>query len=225
MFDKNLWQKIKEKNQSALDPIDRISEVLFGLIMVLTFTGSISVESDGRAEISELLWAALGCNLAWGIIDAVFYLMGIIFSRGHGLSVLKKLKVTHDKEISRNLLKDELPLLPSSVLKPEEVDSLKERLVNLKTLPQGKIISSSDLIGAFLIFLLVFACTFPVSLPFLFLHNTSFALRISNSIALLMLFFGGASVARYSGFHPYKTGSILVILGIILVALTIALGG
>ncbi|MGE5810552.1 MAG: hypothetical protein ACM339_03565 [Ignavibacteria bacterium] len=225
MSDKNLWQRIKEKNQSALDPIDRISEVLFGLIMVLTFTGSISVESDGKAEIKELLWAALGCNLAWGIIDAVFYLMGIIFSRGHGLSVLKKLKVTHDKEISRNLLKDELPLLLSSVLKPEEVDSLKERLVNLKTLPQGKIISSSDLIGAFLIFLLVFTCTFPVALPFVFLQNTSFALRISNSVALLMLFLGGVSVARYAGFHPYKTGSILVILGIILVALTIALGG
>jgi hypothetical protein len=90
MPEKNLWQRIKEKNQSALDPIDRISEVLFGLIMVLTFTGSISIGSDGRAEIRELLWAALGCNLAWGIIDAVFYLMGIIFSRGHGLSVLKK---------------------------------------------------------------------------------------------------------------------------------------
>jgi hypothetical protein len=225
MPDKNLWQRIKEKNQNALDPIDRISEVLFGLIMVLTFTGSISVGSEGRAEIKELLWAALGCNLAWGIIDAVFYLMGIIFSRGHGLSVIKKMKVTYDKEASRNLLQDELPLLLSAVLKPEEVDSLKERLVNLETLPQKKIISSSDLLGAFLIFLLVFTCTFPVALPFVFFQNTFFALRISNSIALLMLFFGGVSVARYSGFRPYKTGSILVILGIILVALTIALGG
>ena len=66
--------------------------------MVLSFTGSISVVSDGRAEIKELLWAALGCNLAWGIIDAVFYLMSTIFSRGHGLSVLKKLKLTKDKD-------------------------------------------------------------------------------------------------------------------------------
>ncbi len=54
MSEKNLWQRIKEKNANALDPIDRISEVLFGLIMVLSFTGSISVVSDGRAEISEL---------------------------------------------------------------------------------------------------------------------------------------------------------------------------
>jgi hypothetical protein len=225
MSEKNLWQKIKEKNESVLDPIDRISEVLFGLIMVLSFTGSISVASDGRAEISELLWAALGCNLAWGIIDAVFYLMGTIFSRGHGLSVLRRLKVTKDKGTSRNLLADELPLYLSAILKPEEVDSINERLVNLESLPQKRIISGSDLKGAFLIFLLVFACTFPVSLPFAVFQNTAFALRISNLIALLILFFGGISVGKYAGFKPFWTGAIIMLLGIILVGLTIALGG
>ena len=225
MAEKNLWQKFKEKNESVLDPIDRISEVLFGLIMVLSFTGSISVVSDGRAEISELLWAALGCNLAWGIIDAVFYLMGTIFSRGHGLSVLKKLKLTKDKETSRNLLKDEMPLFMSAILKPEEIDNLNERLVNLQSLPTKKIISSVDFRAAFLIFLLVFSCTFPVALPFIFLTNTAIALRISNGIALLILFFGGVSVGKYAGFHSYWTGTIIMFLGIILVALTIALGG
>jgi hypothetical protein len=225
MSDKNLWQQIKEKNANVLDPIDRISEVLFGLIMVLTFTGSISVASDGRAEIKELLWAALGCNLAWGIIDAVFYLMGIVFSRGHGLSVLKKLKLTKDKETSRNLLKDKLPLFLSAILKPEEIDNLNERLVKLEGLPWKKLISSSDLRASFLIFLLVFTCTFPVALPFIFFQNTVFALRISNGIALLILFFGGVSVGKYAGFHPYWTGTIIMILGIILVAITIALGG
>ena len=225
MSNKNLWQRIKEKNENALDPIDRISEVLFGLIMVLSFTGSISVVSDGRAEISELLWAALGCNLAWGIIDAVFYLMGIIFSRGHGLSVLKKLKISKDKEISRNLLRDEMPLFMSAILKPEEIDSLNERLIKLDSLPRKKIISSDDLRASLLIFLLVFACTFPVALPFIFLTKTALALRISNGIALLILFFGGVSVGKYAGFHPNWTGTIIMVLGIILVAVTIALGG
>jgi len=221
----NIWQKIQSEAGSALDPIDRISEILFGLIMVLSFTGSISVVSDRRAEIKELLWAALGCNLAWGIIDAVFYLMGTIFSRGHGLSILKKLKLTKDKETSRNLLKDEMPLYLTAILKPEEVDSINERLVKLESLPRKKIISSADLRASFLIFLLVFACTFPVALPFIFLTNTAIALRISNGIALLILFFGGVSVGKYAGFHPYWTGTIIMVLGIILVAITIALGG
>ncbi|HEY6436203.1 MAG TPA: VIT1/CCC1 transporter family protein [Ignavibacteriaceae bacterium] len=225
MSEQNLWQRIKEKNANVLDPIDRISEVLFGLIMVLSFTGSISVVSDGRAEIGELLWAALGCNLAWGIIDAVFYLMGTLFSRGHSLSVLQKLKITKDKETSRNLLKDELPLFMSAILKPEETDSLNERLVKLESLPRKKIISASDLRASFIIFLLVFINTFPVALPFIFLTNTALALRMSNGIALFILFFGGISVGKYSGFHPYWTGIILMLLGIILVGLTMALGG
>ncbi len=81
MSEKDLWQKIKERNSNVLDPVDRISEILFGLIMVLTFTGSISVATDGRAEIKELLWASLGCNLAWGIVDAVMYLMSTSFRK------------------------------------------------------------------------------------------------------------------------------------------------
>jgi len=56
MSEKNILKKIQKEAESSLDPIDRISEVLFGLIMVLTFTGSIIVATDGRAEIKELLW-------------------------------------------------------------------------------------------------------------------------------------------------------------------------
>jgi hypothetical protein len=61
-----------------LRPIDRVSEVLFGLIMVLTFTGSLSIAEAGREDVRTMLIGALGCNLAWGIIDAAFYLMSAL---------------------------------------------------------------------------------------------------------------------------------------------------
>jgi hypothetical protein len=61
----------------VLDPSDRIAEVLFGLIMVLTFTGSLSIIEAGRDDVHAMLIGALGCNLAWGVIDGVFYLMGV----------------------------------------------------------------------------------------------------------------------------------------------------
>jgi hypothetical protein len=51
-------------SKRVLDPHERISEVLFGLIMVLTFTGSISIAEAGREDIRAVLIAALGCNLA-----------------------------------------------------------------------------------------------------------------------------------------------------------------
>jgi len=225
MSEINIWQKIQSEAGSALDPISRISEILFGLIMVLSFTGSISVASDGKAEIKDLLWAALGCNLAWGIIDGVFYLMSRLFEKGHGYSVLKKLKSTTDKNVARNLLSDELPPVIAAILKPEEVDQIQERLVKLEDLPKSAIINLSDLRTAFMIFLLVFTCTFPVALPFIFINNTALALRLSNGIALLILFIGGFSVGKYAGFKPSVSGIGILLLGIVLVGLTIALGG
>ena len=66
----------------VLEPIDRVSEVLFGLIMVLTFTGSLSVAEAGREDVRVMLVGALGCNLAWGLIDAVLYLMACLAERG-----------------------------------------------------------------------------------------------------------------------------------------------
>ena len=74
-----------ESSKRVLDPIDRVSEVLFGLIMVLTFTGSLSVAEAGRDDVRAMLIGALGCNLAWGIIDGILYLMGCLAEKGQGL--------------------------------------------------------------------------------------------------------------------------------------------
>ena len=56
--------------------------MLFGLIMVLTFTGSLSVAEADRDDVRTMLIGALGCNLAWGIIDGVLYLMGSLAEKG-----------------------------------------------------------------------------------------------------------------------------------------------
>ena len=71
-------------SKRILEPIERISEVLFGLIMVLTFTGSLSAAESGRAEVRVMLVGALGCNLAWGLIDAIMYLMATLSERAAG---------------------------------------------------------------------------------------------------------------------------------------------
>src|SRR6187399_2920455 len=75
-------------SRRVLEPYERISEVLFGLIMVLTFTGSLSVAEAGRGEVRTMLIGALGCNLAWGIIDGVLYLMGCLAEKGRGIRAL-----------------------------------------------------------------------------------------------------------------------------------------
>src|SRR5512141_3259754 len=71
--------------ERILDPVSRISEVLFGLIMALTFTRTLDVASGGGEEARMLLVGAIGCNIAWGIVDAVMYLMNTLVERGREL--------------------------------------------------------------------------------------------------------------------------------------------
>lgn len=61
--------------EPILNPVDRIAEMLFGLFMALTFIGAVTVAGRGQDEVRTLFIAAFGCNLAWGLVDAVMYLV------------------------------------------------------------------------------------------------------------------------------------------------------
>jgi VIT1/CCC1 family predicted Fe2+/Mn2+ transporter len=86
-------------------------------------------------------------------------------------------------------------------------------------------IFTNDFKTALGIFLLVFLSTFPVAIPFVFIKDVRLALRISNGIAILLLFLGGWNLARYSGHRKFRTGLIMALIGIGMVLLTILLGG
>src|SRR5687767_15704478 len=98
-----------QPSRRVLDPIDRVSEVLFGLIMVLTFTGSLSVAESGREDVRTMLIGALGCNLAWGIIDAALYLMGNLAERGRSLMTYQSVRGASDPQQAHRLIADALP--------------------------------------------------------------------------------------------------------------------
>lgn len=222
--EENFW-KNQVKEGAVLNPVDRISEVLFGLIMVLTFTGTISVATDGRQEIRDLLWAALGCNLAWGFVDAIMYLMNVLLERGHGLSVLNRIVKSNDIESSREILREEIQPVISGLMTDQELDQLSDRLKNLPIPSKRNLLTVHDILAGIQIFLLVFLCTLPVALPFAFLDDVAIAMRTSNGVALFLLFVGGFILSGYAGFRRVITASIYVVIGVLLVALTMALGG
>ena len=212
-------------SKRPLEPVERISEVLFGLIMVLTFTGSLSVAEAGREDIRVMLIGALGCNLAWGIIDGVLYLMGCLAEKGRNLMTYRLVRKTSDPQEAQRLLAGALPPIIASVLQPAELAAMHERLRLLPEPPVRARLSGSDWWGAFGVFLLVFLSTFPVAIPFLFHQEAKFAMRISNGIAVAMLFIAGAAYGRCIGRSVWAFGISMVLLGLLLVGLTIALGG
>jgi VIT1/CCC1 family predicted Fe2+/Mn2+ transporter len=209
----------------VLDPIDRVTEVLFGLIMVLTFTGSLSVATAGRAEVREMLVGALGCNLAWGVIDALFYLLGILAEKGRALATFRRLRAAADPEEGKRVVASALPPLVASVLEPAHLEVMRGRLVQLPEPPARPHLGSEDWKGALGVFLLVVLATLPVAVPFLVVHDAHRALRISNAVAVAMLFLCGYATGRLTHYHPWGTGLVMVVLGSALVAMTMALGG
>ena len=222
--DQNFWKE-RIKESAALNPVDRIAEVLFGLIMVLTFTGAISASTDAREDVRELLWAALGCNVAWGLVDAIMYLMNVAIERGHSLTVIKKIHASKNNDEGGQILKEEIQPGIAGLMTEKELNELSNRLKNLPEPSKKHLITGADLLAGVQIFMLVFLCTFPVAIPFGIVDDLALAMRASNGVALLLLFIGGFLLAKYAGFRPGITALLYTLIGVALVALTMALGG
>jgi hypothetical protein len=212
-------------SKRVLEPNERISEVLFGLIMVLTFTGSLSVAQADRAEVRTMLIGALGCNIAWGIIDGILYLMGCLAEKGRGLMILRAVRKATDPQQAHRLIAEALPSVVASVLQPTELETIRQRLKQLPEPPDREYLSKDDWLGAIGVFLLVFLSTFPVVVPFIFMQDAGRALRLSNGIAILMLFVAGYAYGKCVDRRPWLVAISMVVLGSILVGLTMALGG
>ena len=214
-----------KSSRRVLEPDERIAEVLFGLIMVLTFTGSLSVAEAGRDDVRAMLIGALGCNLAWGVIDGVLYLMGCLAEKGRNLMTYRAVRHTSDPNQAQRLIAEALPSVIASVMQPTDLEAIQLRLRKLPEPPHRALLGRSDWWGALGVFLFVFLSTFPVAVPFIFTENARTAMRASNAIAIGMLFFAGVAYGRCVGWSPWGFGISMVLLGGVLVAITIALGG
>ncbi|HTY86088.1 MAG TPA: VIT1/CCC1 transporter family protein [Candidatus Acidoferrum sp.] len=212
-------------SKRILDPYDRVSEVLFGLIMVLAITGSLSAAEAGRAEVRTMLLGALGCNLAWGIIDAILYLMGCLADSSQRLRTLRALRGAEDAAAARQIIAGALPPMVAEVLQPAEYEAIRQRLNQLPEPPEQMRLRKQDYLGGLAVFLLVFLSTFPVVIPFLLMQHPLPALRVSNAIAVGMLFLTGWAYGRCAGRRPWLSGVVMVVVGLALVGLTMALGG
>ena len=213
------------KRTRILDPLERFSEIVFGLIMVLSFTCALSVAEVGRDDTRIMLVGAIGCNLAWGIIDAAFYLIACAAERGRNGAMLRNVQQAADPMHAQRIIADALPGPVAEALQPADFERVR---LHLKTLPApvGRPrLTAENWRGAVGVFLLVFLSTFPVVVPFLFMQNPGLALRISNGIAIAMLFGAGYMLAGYAGTRRVVTGLVMVGIGAVLVAITIALGG
>lgn len=213
------------ESRHVLQPGERIAEALFGLIMVLSFTGSLSVADAGRDDVRTMLIGALGCNIAWGIIDGILYLMDCLSERGRDIRALRAARNAAAPEEAHRVIAEALPPMVAATLGPAEYEVVRQKLLLVDEPPSRPWLSKTDWLGGLAVFLWVFVITFPVSIPFIFMHDVARAMRVSNGIAVGLLVIMGYAYGRIANYHPWLTSLAMVVLGVALVAATIALGG
>ena len=209
----------------VLSPVDRVSEMLFGLFMALTFVGAVSVADQGDAQIRAIFIAALGCNLAWGLVDAVMYLVRTVTDRGRLLTLIRSVRGEPNAEAGRKLIEGSLSQVAEGLVSTTEIEAMRGRIVALASLPPRPKLERDDLVAALAIFLIVVASTFPVVLPFMLFEDVGTAKNASRAVALAMLFTGGLALGKYAGYGSWKVGLLMAGLGTALVVAINALGG
>jgi hypothetical protein len=209
----------------VLSPYDRGSEMLFGLIMALTITGALSVTSATPQETRALFVSTLSCNVAWGLVDAVMYVLNSVLGRGRKLLLDRALREGADPAELRTLLAEVLPEQVAADLSTGDLESVRRAVATHPDLHAPARVQGKDLLAALGVFLVVVASTFPVALPFLLIHDVSLAKTVSRGLSLALLFVGGYAVGRYSGVRPVWMGLAMLGIGAVLVAAVTALGG
>jgi VIT1/CCC1 family predicted Fe2+/Mn2+ transporter len=213
-----------EKRARVLDPIHRISEIAFGALMALTFTGTLAVATANQEEVQSMLYAALGCNLAWGLADAVIFLISTVTERHRGDTLLRRLQATNNAQEGQQQIADVLPERLAAVATPDALETLRLSLLKISPTTRPKL-ELHDFVSAVCVFALVALATFPIVIPFMFIADAALALRVSNWCAVVMLFISGVVLGRHAGGSPILYGISFAVIGALLVNAIIALGG
>jgi len=212
-----------------LDPGETLGEVLGGLIMALTFTlGARLFTALGELETHDLVVAVVGCNAAWGIIDATLFVLNSIFYRSRHARFFRALKNARSEAEALAAVEEEFDLEeePLAVHPDDRARVYKSLLaMSARATPARKGLRRQDFVAAVIVFLLVSATAVPGVIPLLLLDDPNFALHVSNWVLILLLFVVGYWWGRYTDAPSWRVGLTAMMLGIFMVLVAVALGG
>ncbi|BBU32297.1 hypothetical protein BTHE68_60310 (plasmid) [Burkholderia sp. THE68] len=211
--------------EPVLDTVDRVSELCFGLFMALTFVGTVSATTGGDAAGRKMLYTAFGCNLAWGLADAVMYLVRTIADRARRHALALSIQRERDAAAGVRALRERLSTALDPFVSDADLEAIRKRIAASTSLPERARFMRGDFLAALGIFIIIVLSTFPVAAPFVLVRHVPTALLISRVLTLAMLFFCGFALGGYAGWSGWKAGLSMMALGVLLTMAIIALGG
>lgn len=219
-----------------IDPLDRLSQTIYSVLVILTFTLAFRIFNLGGdptqmidAEyVNDLLIAALGATLAWGLIDGLMYALMEVFQRGERHRLLSAIQAAESEQEGVAVVAEELDY----VLEPISGEAERRKLyasvyAQLRSgQPKPVGFKRDDLRGALGSFLTTLIAVLPSLAPFLVLqHDYALAIRASNVVSFIVLFIAGYGWGRHTGANPWRTGLLVTAVGAVTVAIAIPLGG
>lgn len=212
--------------RGTLDPGDSLGEILFGLIMVLTFTlGTRLLADEEPLDAVALMVAALGCNIAWGIIDGFLFILAQVYERRRRAALVNFLRNASTEE-AHQVLAEEISGGLAELADPAERHRFCDAVIAAvhRSVPTTGV-QADDIRGAIVAGLLVIATALPPLVTVLLIEDDMLALRVSNALLVALLFLAGWFWGKRVGARPWHAGLMIMLLGAIMALVAIPLGG
>ena len=212
-----------------LDPGETLAEVLFGLIMALTIVSGAEIFSaSGELDTHKLVAAVVGCNVAWGVIDAVLFVLGGMFYRSQRARFFRGLRIARSEAEALAAIREEFGLEDEPLNVPAEDRARLYRSIlalGVHAAPARVKLRRRDFVSAIVVFVLVSATALPGVIPFLLLDDSYMALRLSNAVLIVLLLVVGYWWAHYTDARPWRAALTVLLLGMSMVVVAVTLGG
>ena len=216
-----------------LDPIDTLSEVIFSVLILLTFTLAFRIfMMDGQVVtkeyVDDLLWAALGATVAWGIIDGIMYALFEVLGRSERRRLLWHIQAAHTPQEAIEAVANEFDFILEPITsEPQRQTLYNDILDHLHgSQPRAVGLKREDLTGGLASVLIAVLAVTPSFLPLIIFQNDqALAIRLSNVVSFIVLFLAGYEWGRYTGTSSWRADLLVMAVGALLVAVAIPLGG
>ena len=219
---------------NLLDPIDRLAETIYSVLILLTFTLAFRIfhlETAGTVSaeyVNNLLGGALLAIVAYGVIDGIIYMLTEVLERGEKHRLLWHIQAADTGEEAAEAVADELDFILEPITGEDQRAALyRDILDHLRdSEPQPVRLKREDFIGGLACVFVAIISVLPALLPFVIVRNDpALAIRLSNIASFAVLFYAGYQWGKYTEINPWKTGLVLVGVGVLLAAIAIPFGG
>lgn len=217
-----------------LDPIDRLTETIYSVLILLTFTLAFRIFHLEAAEpvsveyVTDLFAGALLATITWGVIDGIVYVLTSVLERGKKHRLLWHIQAADSREEAAEAVAGELGFIlepiTSDTQRTELYHDILDHLRDSEAQPIR--LKREDFTGALACVFVAVIAVLPALLPFIIVRNDpALAIRLSNVGSFAVLFYAGYEWGKYTEINPWKTGLGLVAVGMLLAAIAIPFGG